>query len=92
MTDSTLFIQLNHKKEVTMKKSLFIASLIAAFALVACNKPAESPAPEPTDNAPADSDNMGAAPDANQAAPAEPAEMPEAPAPDTEKSEETENK
>ncbi len=80
-----------------MKKSLFIASLIAAFALAACNKPAEQPAPETTDSAPGDSGNTSAAPDENQenqAAPAltEPAQTPEAPASDAEKSEETEPK
>ncbi|CCD29033.1 Putative outer membrane protein H.8 precursor (modular protein) [Candidatus Glomeribacter gigasporarum BEG34] len=73
-----------------MKKSLFIASLIAAFALAACNKPAEQAAPETTENAPEE-----AAPDANQAAPApeeQPAETLEAPASDAEKSEGNENK
>jgi hypothetical protein len=78
-----------------MKKSLLIVSLIAAFALAACNKPAEQPAPETTDNsatteAPADSSQNSAAPDEDQAAPVESTEMPEAP--DTEKNEESESK
>jgi hypothetical protein len=53
-------------KEFKMKKSLVLAVLFAAVALVACGKKAEAPAPAPAPAAPA----AAPAPAASDAAPA----------------------